>query len=1230
MKTTLFILIFLIFALPCFSQFNIQRNSEPDPETDAMSQQFFNGLNPNDVYGTSSSGAGDVNGDGYDDIIVGASGYNLGQGRAYIYYGGINMNSVPDVILNGEAAGNNFGNSVSAAGDVNGDGYADVIVGANSYSSSTGRVYIYFGGALMNNVSDLIITGGASGDNLGYSVSKAGDVNGDGYGDVIAGATGITSNTGKAFIYYGGASMNNVADVTLNGEASNNNFGSSVSDAGDVNGDGYSDVIVGAKNYSGGFGKCYVYYGGASMNNTADVTMTGLISFEYLGYSVSGTGDINGDNFDDVIISSFPMIGNAKGYVFFGGSVMNNVADLTVSSNASSDGFGAAVSGIGDINADGYKDFAVGAIYNSSIGKVTVYYGGANPDTIADQSVIGESGNFGFSVSDAGDVNDDGYADFIAGAPYFNSAKGRVYLYKYNLTGSDVADMRLTGEASDNYFGYSVSYAGDVNGDGYPDFIVGAYRYSSFKGRAYIYFGGPAFDNIADIVLQGEASSNYFGSAVSGAGDVNGDGYDDVIIGAHQYSSSRGRAYIFYGGAAMDNTADVIFTGDISGDHLGYSVSKAGDVNGDGFSDILVGALYGASNFGYAYIFYGGSPMNNVADVTLVGENSGDNFGSSVSNAGDINGDSYDDFIISAPYNSSGNGKVYVYFGGTNLNNLADLVMTGASGDYLGESVSNAGDVNSDGYSDIIMSTGSVYNGKVYLYLGGQTLSSQPNVTFNSESSTIYFGNSISGINDINNDGFDDIIVGSSAYSTNTGKAYIYFGGNVMDNNSDIIMFGNVTGEYLGNSVAGPGDLNNDGFNDVICGAPTNNINGSNSGAAYVYLSSSPSIKPTLSNIRDVPFDQGGKINLKWIRSAYDVVGTNKITDYYIEVSDPPSGGNFYWNPAGIVTATKNQFYSFNVTTPFDSSANTFGTFYYRINARTSNPSEFWRSNVMYGRSIDNISPPVVSPFNAFSESVNVRLTWKRNSAPDLFNYVLFRSVSPSIDPYTETPLTSLSDSTYLDTAPLSGLYYYFIVAQDIHNNYSPVAVTQGPVTAKNLFLFGAIQGLYDPAADIMIYDTVTVHIRNAVSPFAKVDSSKKELYGPGTGQYFSFNNAQNGTPYYVELKHRNALETWSADPVTFVSDEASIAFSVDDSYAYGNNQLQVDNDPYNVFAFYSGDVNQDGTIDLTDILLIYNNANSFITGYVVTDLTGDNIVDLTDLLMAYNNAAAFVGVVRP
>lgn len=109
----------------------------------------------------------------------------------------------------------------------------------------------------------------------------------------------------------------------------------------------------------------------------------------------------------------------------------------------------------------------------------------------------------------------------------------------------------------------------------------------------------------------------------------------------------------------------------------------------------------------------------------------------------------------------------------------------------------------------------------------------------------------------MNNDGYDDIVVGALGYSTNTGKAYIYFGGNSMDNNSDIVMFGIDNSEYFGNSVSGIGDINNDSFSDLICGAPVNNVNGINSGATYIYLSSPPAIKPTLNRVSDVPFDQG-------------------------------------------------------------------------------------------------------------------------------------------------------------------------------------------------------------------------------------------------------------------------------------------------------------------------------------------------------------------------------------
>ena len=192
------------------------------------------------------------------------------------------------------------------------------------------------------------------------------------------------------------------------------------------------------------------------------------------------------------------------------------------------------------------------------------------------------------------------------------------------------------------------------------------------------------------------------------------------------------------------------------------------------------------------------------------------------------------------------------------------------------------------------------------------------------------------------------------------------------------------------------------------------------------------------------------------------------------------------------------------------------------------------------------------------------------------------------------------------------------------------IYLSSPPDNRKNLFLFGAIQGLYDAVTDTEVADTIKVYLRNSTSPFARVDSSKNILLGPQTGQNYIFRNVQNGIPYYIEVTHRNALTTWSADPVTFVNSDASIAYSVNSIYAYGNNEIQVDNNPYDVFAFYSGDVNQDGYIDLTDVIQINNEANTFTTGYVVTDLTGNNAVDLTDVIMAYNNSVSFVSVVKP
>ncbi|MBS1519168.1 MAG: FG-GAP repeat protein, partial [Bacteroidetes bacterium] len=937
---------------------NITRENPEDPEGDAMQRKIFNGPSTSSQFGFSVSNAGDVNGDGFGDIIVGTYGYTSFTGRAYIYYGGINMNTAPDLVMTGETTSNYFGWSVSGAGDINADGYDDVIVGADGYSSDKGRAYVFFGGAVMNNTADMIMTGQSGSSRFATSVSSSGDINGDGFPDIILGELSFNSGRGRTYVYYGGISPDTIADLTITGEASLNYFGVSVSDAGDFNGDGFSDFIVGANGYSGSTGRAYIFFGGNSPDTLADVIMTGEATGNNFGYSVSSAGDVNGDGFTDVITGAY---GNSsftgKAYIYYGGFSPDNTADVTMTGETITNYFGISVSSAGDVNGDGYSDVIVGADrYSSSAGKAYIYFGGEQMNNISDVTIAGETTNsrFGVSVSSAGDVNGDGYSDVICGANGFNNGTGRVYVYDYFMKGTIVQDLVLIGENVSGflYFGISVSSAGDVNGDGYSDVIVGAKEYSGRTGKAYIYYGGAGMDNIADVTMTGETTSNSFGTSVSSAGDVNGDGYSDVIIGASEYSTYRGRAYIYFGGVSMNNVADVIMTGDTTYNFFGTSVSSAGDLNGDGYSDVIVGASGYSSSRGRANIYFGGAVMDNVQDVNLFGESSSDEFGNSVSTAGDMNGDGYSDVIVGASGHSSTFGRAYIYFGGSPMNSGADVTLNGESPySYFGDKVSDAGDVNGDGYFDVMVATYHPYAGntRVYIFHGGSNVNNVPDLYFSGSNS---FGRSVSSAGDINADGYSDILIGLSN-SSNVGSARVYFGGAVMDSTEDISMYGDTLSSGFGGAVSAAGDINGDGYSDLIVGASTNNPKG----RSYIYTGSAISAKPILNYVKDVLNDQGGNVELKWARSSYDVNGLDLITHYVVERSSPPSGGNFAWSNISEIPANKNSFYSINSPTPYDSGSNSNGMFYYRITAKTSIPSQYWRSAILFGRSIDNIAP---------------------------------------------------------------------------------------------------------------------------------------------------------------------------------------------------------------------------------------------------------------------------------
>ncbi len=522
----------------------------------------INGVSLGDRAGVSVSSAGDINGDGFDDVIIGAfrdAPNGADSGASFVVFGQAggfsptlqlsSLNGTNGFKINGITAGDFSGRSVAAAGDVNGDGFDDLLIGAFVASPGgleSGQAYVVYGKAgafastlelsSLNGTNGFSIDGLSAGDRLGFSVRGAGDVNGDGIDDFILGASLATPNgtdSGTAYVVFGQTGFGSSFDLStltgtngfvINGVSADDQLGISANAAGDVNGDGIDDVIVGAFRDdpigAADSGSAFVVFGKtsgfaatlnpATLNGTTGFIINGETSLDNAGRSVSSAGDFNGDGFADVLIGAPVADGSAAG------------------------------------SGSAYVVFGHAGVFASSLNLSTLT--GANGFKL---NGIDAGDRAGLAVSAAGDVNGDGLDDLLVAADRANpngTRSGETYLVlgrssampaSLNLSALAGADgFKLNGIDSLDSSGTSIREAGDVDGDGFADFIIGAFLADpngGESGESYLVFGGDFADAVTHL---GSASADGLvgtGGAdviVAGRGDdvITGNGGADVII----------------------------------------------------------------------------------------------------------------------------------------------------------------------------------------------------------------------------------------------------------------------------------------------------------------------------------------------------------------------------------------------------------------------------------------------------------------------------------------------------------------------------------------------------------------------------------------------------------------------------------------------------------------------------------------------------------------------------
>ena len=798
-----------------------------------------------DDFGGSVTTLGDLDGDGIDDLAVGVSLDDSGDGN-----GNANRGAVQILFLDSSGAvrestkispndgggpalseGDRFGASVASLGDFDGDGNPDLLVGAshdNTGGSDTGAAYILLlnpNGTVRESIKIASgLNGGpilSAGDHFGSAIAALGDVDGDGVDDIAVAAEG--DGKGALHILFLDAT-GSVLQSTKIGDGDgggpildiNDSFSDSLAALGDFDGNGVTELAVGSRRHHGYEGGVYLLF--LNTNGTASSSVE-------IASGVGGGPSLNGSDF-----------------------------------------YGVSVAALGDVDGDGVPDMAVGADGDDtgggfSPGAVYVHFMNSS-GTVRDTAKIADGtgggpflrsgSSFGRSLSSVGDLDGNGITNLAVGSA--DGASGSIYTISLSATGTANSFVRITGALGGGPshfdfadFGRSIAPLGDFDGDGVPDIVVGA---PGDNGGTVYSPGGSAIHillmnsdgTVRDSVRIADGAGggptlpgDQFGSSLASIGDLDGDGITDLVVGAvsdDTGGTNRGAVYVLFLNSTgtvreFAKIADSTGGGPIlaNGDGFGSSIASVGDLDGDGISDLAVGATgddTGGSAKGAVHILYMNSDgsvrsSHKIAEGLNGGPSLGnfDSFGFSLASLGDVDGDGLADLAVGASFDNSkgaNRGAVHILFlnaAGTVRDSVK--IAHGTAGgpslindDYFGSSLAFLGDLDGDGITELAV-------GAVGVDTGGTSTTSDRGATF-----ILY----------LNSDGS-----ARTNLKLNSG-------------------FGLSNGDTFGRSVANMGDLDNDGIPELAIGADGNDTNGTSRGALHVFSLSPDSTAPELTQIR--------------------------------------------------------------------------------------------------------------------------------------------------------------------------------------------------------------------------------------------------------------------------------------------------------------------------------------------------------------------------------------------